>query len=123
MRCFNYCKDTNFQANHNYMLTITIVHTVVSTTAKILIFKQITTSLQRFSLPPCCFNYCKDTNFQANHNGLSYTDKETFVVSTTAKILIFKQITTLDSCLSSAEALFQLLQIYEFLSKSQLLIS
>ena len=37
----------------------------------------------------CCFFFCKDTNFLANHNGVVRLITLILVVSSFAKILIF----------------------------------
>ena len=118
---------------------------VVYHLAKIQIFKQITTDvggdiddeglfiiLQRYkfsskSQPPIfshepskrCLSSCKDTNFQANHNGLGLEDGVGAVVYHLAKIQIFKQITTSGAELSGMDLLFIILQRYKFSSKSQ----
>ena len=94
-RCCCYRKGTNFQANHNLSASLTLCIFVVVATAKVRIFKQITTEReerrqrrmllllpQRYEfssksqliflvlplLISCCC-YRKGTNFQANHNG------------------------------------------------------
>ena len=41
-----------------------------------------------------CFQYCKDTNLKANHNQENLAKQGLKAVSNTAKILIWKQITT-----------------------------
>ena len=43
MSCICLCKDTNFKANHNYLVFIVRKNWVVYAYAKILILKQITT--------------------------------------------------------------------------------
>ena len=67
----------------------------------------------------CCCCYRKGTNFQANHNLLLYLADEGGVVVATAKVRIFKQITT--TCYKGLQTLMLLLlpQRYEFSSKSQ----
>ena len=50
VRCFRYHKGTDFQANHNVVLQIPQVNQVVLDTTKVLIFKQITTSAERYRL-------------------------------------------------------------------------
>ena len=66
--CCCYRKGTNFQANHNGK-TYTIMQVlVVVATAKVQIFKQITTKALTLEEPPGCCCYRKGTNFQANHN-------------------------------------------------------
>ena len=70
LSCFRYHKGTDFQANHNTSVFITISIAVVLDTTKVQIFKQITTSY-RFACYVCrCFRYHKGTDFQANHNRL-----------------------------------------------------
>ena len=73
-------------------------------------------------MPPfsCCC-YRKGTNFQANHNTCSGGPFLSFVVVATAKVRIFKQITT-KNCISVDESELLLLpHRYEFSSKSQLI--
>ena len=118
--CCCYRKGTNFQANHNPALFFPVGTVVVVATAKVQIFKQITTNCQSKSatselllLPQrykfssksqlfyntnssfisCCC-YRKGTNFQANHNCLCEQENLPGVVVATAKVQIFKQITT-----------------------------
>ena len=45
-----------------------MILTVVLDTTKVQIFKQITTSDERYRLVHGCFRYHKGTDFQANHN-------------------------------------------------------
>ena len=97
-----------------------MIYFVVVATAKVRIFKQITTGHkgrsnpirllllpQRYEFssksqrtnfctlsPISCCCYRKGTNFQANHNYQKETTKDTQVVVATAKVRIFKQITT-----------------------------
>ena len=119
---------------------------VVVATAKVRIFKQITTYRvntpyfstllllpQRYefssksqhildsgaSLTSCCC-YRKGTNFQANHNEFVLELTGTPVVVATAKVRIFKQITTRWLRFVSRLRLLLLPQRYEFSSKSQL---
>ena len=66
--CFRYHKGTDFQANHNSLLSTLSLLTVVLDTTKVQIFKQITTAFALFRLWCCCFRYHKGTDFQANHN-------------------------------------------------------
>ena len=114
-----YCKSTSFQANHNMCGTDKSMYLVVCDTAKVRVFKQITTAcsstlallqlfaiLQKYEFSSksqpkfvyraiCtrCLRYCKSTSFQANHNNGGHK----FFYST----------------------LFAILQKYEFSSKSQ----
>ena len=92
--CFFFCKDTNFLANHNGHLCILPCRKVVSSFAKILIFQLITTPAFVSMQSVCCFFFCKDTNFLANHNTITIFARCSWVVSSFAKILIFQLITT-----------------------------
>ena len=118
---------------------------VVVATAKVQIFKQITTCFcrggnsstllllpQRYKFssksqrairsggwPLCCCCYRKGTNFQANHNALRFRMSAISVVVATAKVQIFKQITTGMMCLITVKPLLLLPQRYKFSSKSQ----
>ena len=67
---------------------------VVVATAKVQIFKQITTYGVVAPENASCCCYRKGTNFQANHNALTATLRIPPVVVATAKVQIFKQITT-----------------------------
>ena len=69
---------------------------VVFAGAKILIFQQITTYICHQRNTHCCFCWCKDTNFSANHNIPRRCCQWFEVVFAGAKILIFQQITTID---------------------------
>ena len=91
--CCCYRKGTNFQANHN-----SIRHLFVR-------------------MGGCCC-YRKGTNFQANHNSVSVS--VLVVVVATAKVRIFKQITTQYELVQYDVLLLLLPQRYEFSSKSQL---
>ena len=68
IRCCCYRKGTNFQANHNGVCHKIFAIVVVVATAKVRIFKQITTDMQSSITEGCCCCYRKGTNFQANHN-------------------------------------------------------
>ena len=118
-RCLRYCKSTSFQANHNALQGCAALAIVVCDTAKVRVFKQITTInttiqpkpllfaiLQKYEFssksqqkppsqrsPLCCLRYCKSTSFQANHNAWSMP--------------------------FTLLSLFAILQKYEFSSKSQ----
>ena len=67
----------------------------------------------------CCLRYCKSTSFQANHNLKEGYDEKQDVVCDTAKVRVFKQITTNSLTITSNLLLFAILQKYEFSSKSQ----
>ena len=96
-RCVLPCKGTNFQANHNAIVTYNTLTNDVFYLAKVQIFKQITTNwlknadgglmcftLHRYKFSSKsqlqfrlsvsvvgCVLPCKGTNFQANHNGMA----------------------------------------------------
>ena len=63
--------------------------------SKILIWKQITTLCINANIYKCCIQWLKDTNLKANHNGISWTLPISEAVFNGSKILIWKQITTL----------------------------
>ena len=118
--CYCYHKGTYFQANHNHLLLVLLLVSVVIATTKVRIFKQITTvryneyKTARLLLLPqryvfssksqqnlfpvkirfSCYCYHKGTYFQANHNRSFDTEVGTGVVIATTKVRIFKQITT-----------------------------
>ena len=145
--CCCYRKGTNFQANHNptrcfrqatrllllpqrYKFSsksqLTSVdpsgEAVVVATAKVQIFKQITTAnFTAFVAKSCCC-YRKGTNFQANHNSQLHGICCQKVVVATAKVQIFKQITTTERAHHVNLALLLLPQRYKFSSKSQLML-
>ena len=63
-------KGTNFQANHNKQCVVLDYEVVVVATAKVRIFKQITTHSALPNVASRCCCYRKGTNFQASHNTL-----------------------------------------------------
>jgi len=67
-RCLRYCKSTSFQANHNKSGAKRANDQVVCDTAKVRVFKQITTAARNAYFVSRCLRYCKSTSFQANHN-------------------------------------------------------
>ena len=147
--CLRYCKSTSFQANHNVKHYQPSRQIVVCDTAKVRVFKQITTRsvlimniillfaiLQKYEFSSksqpqqtslfsslCCLRYCKSTSFQANHNSLLSVTHNSKVVCDTAKVRVFKQITTRNTYIYIISLLFAILQKYEFSSKSQLTIT
>ena len=44
--------------------------------------------------PRGCLRYCKSTSFQVNHNTFPFRAAPPYVVCDTAKVRVFKQITT-----------------------------
>ena len=95
--CMCLCKDTNFKANHNLGGIGETLQNVVCAYAKILILKQITTNIDNKTDLSCCMCLCKDTNFKANHNRYRSISAKDCVVCAYAKILILKQITTMEN--------------------------
>ena len=92
--CFQWFKDTNLRADHNGMVSKDKKLVVVFNGSKILIWEQITTSPFWLKNQSCCFQWFKDTNLRANHNGRAFLPIPSSVVSNGSKILIWKQITT-----------------------------
>ena len=94
-RCCWYHKGTNFQANHNNVLTDTqgkallLIPQRYEFSSKSQRYKELL-----FSTLSCCW-YHKGTNFQANHNLILKVKHWLTVVADTTKVRIFKQITTL----------------------------
>ena len=110
--CCLWCKDTNFNANHNISLREHLEQSVVVYGAKILILMQITTGLDSYhSFRSCCL-WCKDTNFNANHNYDNLYKQYTTVVVYGAKILILMQITTPDELVNPDFMLLFMVQRY-----------
>ena len=118
--CCWYHKGTNFQANHNPLLTLVSPLSVVADTTKVRIFKQITTYEDIINPDVCCCWYHKGTNFQANHNSNLLNPRLSQVVADTTKVRIFKQITTMLTGRTMTLWLLLIPQRYEFSSKSQL---
>ena len=83
--CFQYDKDSKMKANHNWNWTYVIAQPVVSSTTKIVKWKQITTVSTRQSCHP-------------------------YVVSSTTKIVKWKQITTHCECWATGCSLFPVRQ-------------
>ena len=112
IRCIWLCKDTNLKANHNTVKFFTIIILGVYDSAKILIWKQITTRWGTNHWCYWCIWLCKDTNLKANHNR---TITSTFCdvgVYDSAKILIWKQITTVHLSFRSWFWVYMTLQRY-----------
>ena len=92
--CYRYHKGTDFQANHNLLLHVSLITIVVIDTTKVQIFKQITTANIDKPASNGCYRYHKGTDFQANHNSTTCSNYTFLVVIDTTKVQIFKQITT-----------------------------
>ena len=97
LRCVLPCKGTNFQANHNVLWKTLLSSVDVFYLAKVQIFKQITTAIVMFYWLTGCVLPCKGTNFQANHNVISFGCWSCRDVFYLAKVQIFKQITTISN--------------------------
>ena len=110
--CFQWFKDTNLKANHNTNIDLAVVKMVVSNGSKILIWKQITTLLLKYTFQWSCFQWFKDTNLKANHNQSVKSKSYGRVVSNGSKILIWKQITTKQISLLISIQLFPMVQRY-----------
>ena len=110
--CYLWCKDTNFNANHNCHHPSDDNTGVVIYGAKILILMQITTNIKQTMMTISCYLWCKDTNFNANHNIAAASVAEGVVVIYGAKILILMQITTLYSWSEDSPKLLFMVQRY-----------
>ena len=120
LRCCCYRKGTNFQANHNTTpysgreVLLLLLPQRYEFSSK----SQLNYVVIRKMQGCCC--YRKGTNFQANHNSKVLALAEIAVVVATAKVRIFKQITTYRKFCYHIIELLLLPQRYEFSSKSQL---
>ena len=117
--CCCYRKGTNFQANHNTSVSVFRRWRVVVATAKVQIFKQITTNY-RMKCPPRLLlllpqRYKFSSKSQPRRGRIYAHD----VVVATAKVQIFKQITTHLHGILLPFQLLLLPQRYKFSSKSQ----
>ena len=110
--CFQWFKDTNSKANHNKCIMGIFFVGVVFNGSKILIRKQITTIAKHSNRLFCCFQWFKDTNSKANHNKAPPFQQTSCVVFNGSKILIRKQITTLEESYRAIIQLFSMVQRY-----------
>ena len=94
-RCSLWFKDTNLKANHNVTMCAYFSGLAVLYGSKILIWKQITTTIRRTLQRFSCSLWFKDTNLKANHNMITIMEREQVAVLYGSKILIWKQITTI----------------------------
>ena len=92
--CKFLCKVTKMKANHNLTSSMQLNLPAVSSYAKLLKWKQITTLILRGNIKNGCKFLCKVTKMKANHNLLNVPPIEPFAVSSYAKLLKWKQITT-----------------------------
>ena len=93
--------------------------TIVLATAKIHILKQFTTEASWIDRLNYCACHCKDTHFEAIHNGSLNSSTIDFIVLATAKIHILKQFTTTKTQHPYKHTLCLPLQRYTFWSNSQ----
>ena len=117
-----YCKSTSFQANHNHNASLTPTTRVVCDTAKVRVFKQITTDKCNGVQIHGLFAILQKYEFSSKSQLDVQTILLLFVVCDTAKVRVFKQITTARLSQDRRHGLFAILQKYEFSSKSQLII-
>ena len=118
-RCCCYRKGTNFQANHNYRMRTECTRRLLLLPQR---YKFSSKSQQGPDIKPRKFSCCcyrKGTNFQANHNKDRTSNLASSVVVATAKVQIFKQITTRYADIFRKRKLLLLPQRYKFSSKSQ----
>ena len=92
--CCCYCKGTNFQANHNTGGSSNRGMTVVVATAKVQIFKQITTVLIHEIACHVLLLLPQRYKFSSKSQPPIQSIAPSPVVVATAKVQIFKQITT-----------------------------
>ena len=117
--CCCYRKGTNFQANHNPTATCSWEWVVVVATAKVRIFKQITTAGSPYSSLVGLLLLPQRYEFSSKSQPNAVTSLVELVVVATAKVRIFKQITTHFDIYTRTVMLLLLPQRYEFSSKSQ----
>ena len=92
--CCCYRKGTNFQANHNRFLYNPYNIVLLLLPQRYKFSSKSQRSMMKMYLTSCCCCYRKGTNFQANHNPTRGSPSRWKVVVATAKVQIFKQITT-----------------------------
>ena len=118
--CFRYHKGTDFQANHNKLLSSILLMKVVLDTTKVQIFKQITTNSGSLNGGVQLFQIPQRYRFSSKSQRQDAIDAMFRVVLDTTKVQIFKQITTTSFGYVPTYSLFQIPQRYRFSSKSQL---
>ena len=117
--CLRYCKSTSFQANHNSMPSTRHGWLVVCDTAKVRVFKQITTVGITGLFKSWLFAILQKYEFSSKSQQYISLCSIFLVVCDTAKVRVFKQITTVVWIWCNSIWLFAILQKYEFSSKSQ----
>ena len=98
--CCCYRKGTNFQANHNFYCCCCVGFWVVVATAKVQIFKQITTCPKNKTRRSLLLLLPQRYKFSSKSQLKGNMCLELIVVVATAKVQIFKQITTLSESIS-----------------------
>ena len=119
INCACHCKDTHFEASHNFFSCFCCCELIVLATAKIHILKQFTTTSVYPDSYFYCACHCKDTHFEAIHNLVRNAVMPSPIVLATAKIHILKQFTTWLLRYTSIIKLCLPLQRYTFWSNSQ----
>ena len=114
-----YCKCTSFQANHNSHCAHKFRACVVCDTANVRVFKQITTSNSDYYNLSRLFAILQMYEFSSKSQLEQLMGILSIVVCDTAKVRVFKQITTNVCFIVLFLLLFAILQKYEFSSKSQ----
>ena len=122
IRCWRYCKCTSFQANHNNEYNGIGKLLVVGDTANVRVFKQITTREAVFRAAIQLLAILQMYEFSSKSQQYVYIQNAFRVVGDTANVRVFKQITTYTSHVLSLQGLLAILQMYEFSSKSQLIL-
>ena len=94
MSCSLWSKVTKLKANHNISDILVWVNRAVPYGAKLLNWKQITTTSYEYSSPFRCSLWSKVTKLKANHNTCDALIFSLIAVPYGAKLLNWKQITT-----------------------------
>ena len=93
-RCLYYCKDTLFEAIHNYALPHSLWAELFVLLQRYTFWSNSQPHMAVQNHAEGCLYYCKDTLFEAIHNGLIWGYRGASVVCITAKIHFLKQFTT-----------------------------
>ena len=119
VRCLWYCKSTTFQANHNTSHLNRRLSVDVCDTAKVRLFKQITTCNSYADTFVRMFVILQKYDFSSKSQQMVCSLCGCSDVCDTAKVRLFKQITTFPLFLTLSNLMFVILQKYDFSSKSQ----
>ena len=92
--CCCYRKGTNFQANHNMKVKEKMPSVLLLLPQRYEFSSKSQQRRHTATIAQRCCCYRKGTNFQANHNWIWRKNWMVLVVVATAKVRIFKQITT-----------------------------